>query len=846
MPNHRLNKSVPELFTIQNNLLNCRELSKNLPANSSTRCNANKHYAFIEKDKPKEEDKQQKPKADKPKPQSQAQPQFQPQPQYQPQPQPQSQKNPPAPPSVTQEITETLNQYGLGHIVPALSLSPNVNISAADEDNNTDSTFMKVAKNHVKTHTQKNLDDFVEYHELTREEIQAARMTKASYINLTEGSHASNAYAHSLIDGWKIDHELSNEHATTFVDKQGNVRIAYRGTQHGLFKGQDWVTNRKMAFGIEDEAIQIQEIEQHYEKVIEKYATETNPKPVKLLHGHSKGGGQAIIMGERKGINTITQDPALTPKMIATARQQHIINRTPTDYVSALSYIAELTNSKNFIHRRIKSQTGTGVLGAHDIRNMTDYDYKPVKGMGNTEYNPEVKNKAFVAKHLQDGKTIDEIQSMTGHEEGSQEHDRLSEHYNAVKDLNHNEVMSEAGYSTRPQSTPQQLMSKISEQVVSTIEGKTSAVARAVTTMTSRSSLAGLGAALATTYGLEELNIDPNQAEMVGGGIGNVVGDIVQNSNRQTARSVLARTATQNVSRATLTGLKSFARGGVGSGLGIVVEAGSEQVLDAIGVHGDVNTYASAALGGAAAGAIFGPEGAAIGAAVSVAAVSVEKIYDWWFNHDREFKPTEAQWQSIEEQILEIKDHADMRHAKENHAIFTDRHGVSHDYSETVVDLIDADSQFQELMIAQPQNIYAMNERIRQIVINHYHWRTSTRNLIDGDAEGLPQITPDGQWSMMRYSESNPVPMPTETHARLEAEAAVEARAAVLEAEHRSRATTVAEMANFLAEETSPVPANAEAERRSQQIANAEAERRSQQRATNEAEMAHFLAEEDP
>ena len=91
--------------------------------------------------------------------------------------------------------------------------------------------------------------------------------------------------------------------------------------------------------------------------------------------------------------------------------------------------------------------------------------------------------------------------------------DRLSEHYNAVKDLNHNEVMSEAGYSTRPQSTPQQLMSKISEQVVSTVEGKTSAVARAVTTMTSRSSLAGLGAALATTYGLEELNIDPNVAE---------------------------------------------------------------------------------------------------------------------------------------------------------------------------------------------------------------------------------------------------------------------------------------------------------------------------------------------
>ena len=98
MPNHRLNKSVPELFTIQNNLLSCKELSKNLPANSSTRCISNKHYAFIEKDKTKSQSQ----KPDKA-PQSQAQPQFQPQPQYQPQPQfqpesqsqPQSQKIPP-------------------------------------------------------------------------------------------------------------------------------------------------------------------------------------------------------------------------------------------------------------------------------------------------------------------------------------------------------------------------------------------------------------------------------------------------------------------------------------------------------------------------------------------------------------------------------------------------------------------------------------------------------------------------------------------------------------------------------------------------------------------------------
>eukprot|EP00966_Prymnesium_polylepis_P244554 5656371-Prymnesium_polylepis.1 len=35
-----------------------------------------------------------------------------------------------------------------------------------------------------------------------------------------------------------------------------------------------------MALGREDKAKQIQEIDEHFDKVIEKYATESNPKPV--------------------------------------------------------------------------------------------------------------------------------------------------------------------------------------------------------------------------------------------------------------------------------------------------------------------------------------------------------------------------------------------------------------------------------------------------------------------------------------------------------------------------------------------------------------------------------------
>ena len=91
MPNHRLNKSVPELFTIQNNLLSCKELSKNLPANSSTRCISNKHYAFIEKDKTKSQSQPKPDKAPQSQPKPDKAPQYQPKPdkapQYKPQPQ---------------------------------------------------------------------------------------------------------------------------------------------------------------------------------------------------------------------------------------------------------------------------------------------------------------------------------------------------------------------------------------------------------------------------------------------------------------------------------------------------------------------------------------------------------------------------------------------------------------------------------------------------------------------------------------------------------------------------------------------------------------------------------------
>ena len=73
----------------------------------------------------------------------------------------------------------------------------------------------------------------MKYSELTPTEIEAAKMTKASYINLTEGQHASHAYASEHIKGWQLDTSLSDEHTSVFMSKEGKVAIAYRGTQAG-------------------------------------------------------------------------------------------------------------------------------------------------------------------------------------------------------------------------------------------------------------------------------------------------------------------------------------------------------------------------------------------------------------------------------------------------------------------------------------------------------------------------------------------------------------------------------------------------------------------------------------
>jgi hypothetical protein len=89
--------------------------------------------------------------------------------------------------------------------------------------------------NVVRSNLQKSLTQRLEereYGQMTMSQVESARMTKVSYINLREGPHAAQTFTKKHLKDWLLDNELTDEHGSVFENKRtGEVRVAYRGTQ---------------------------------------------------------------------------------------------------------------------------------------------------------------------------------------------------------------------------------------------------------------------------------------------------------------------------------------------------------------------------------------------------------------------------------------------------------------------------------------------------------------------------------------------------------------------------------------------------------------------------------------
>jgi hypothetical protein len=479
------------------------------------------------------------------------------------------------------KLTQTLNQYGLGHLYK----------NDDDDDDNKTPLWSKVVKQTVKDAKKAGVDNYVKYSELTPTEVDAAKMTKVSYINLTEGQNAANAYANEQLKNWKLDTSLSDEHTSVFVSKEGKVAIAYRGTQ----AARDWKTNIKLGLGQEESSQQMKEVEATYKNIVKKYGKEQ----IEFFTGHSKGGGQAIVMGNKHGISTITQDPAITPKMIATSNSavHHVVNRTPTDYVSGLASTATALKD-NFSTRLIQPSKGTGILGSHDVDLMTLFDYQPVAGKGNTDYDEKTqiaKDKAFIAKHIEAGMSFEDIEKKIGYKVGTEDYETFKKQFEEVsKNPSYTEYYKDAGYNTNePTNLFDKAKAAATTSAAGAVEKATSKPTTAAITLFNRSTGANLVSSIGAAYALQGLGADDETAAIVGGGVGNVIGEKVG----------------QRAGMGTMIGGKNIsirnagASGVISSVVGSVSQDAAYQHLTELGLDHNSATVISSTAGGAAQGA---------------------------------------------------------------------------------------------------------------------------------------------------------------------------------------------------------------------------------------------------
>ena len=93
---------------------------------------------------------------------------------------------------------------------------------------------------------------------------------------------------------------------------------------------------------------------------------------------------------------THTQDPFVPTRELigAESNAQHSIVRTPTDWVSAG---ANITKFRDGFDVTDIAPVGTSVLASHDPNLMTGVTHE---GTGNTTYDPELKNKAYLAREI--------------------------------------------------------------------------------------------------------------------------------------------------------------------------------------------------------------------------------------------------------------------------------------------------------------------------------------------------------------------------------------------------------------------------------------------------------------
>jgi len=335
-----------------------------------------------------------------------------------------------------------------------------------EKEDEKDNSFQAQFKTAVKSQQTKKLSEKT-YGQLTQSQIDSARMSETSYINLVDGEHSAQKYTKLHLPNYKWDRQRSTEHIAVFVDKKtGKVRLGFRGTQTAV----DWKMNGRTFTGTLGQSSQIKEMDKTINEIFDFYGRDENGKQtmVELMSGHSKGGSGAFYFGELYGVDTHLQDPAISLNEIigGKTKANHHVAKTPNDVVSALSNVAVFRKGINTTDLR---QQKAGFLNAHALSIMSGTDYKK---SGNTAYNPKLKNQAFLLQQLNEGKTTEEIVKDIGYssKESRQEIREEIKSIQATPEL-HEKVLKDSGFAAeQPTSISGKAKASIGELVVPKVD----------------------------------------------------------------------------------------------------------------------------------------------------------------------------------------------------------------------------------------------------------------------------------------------------------------------------------------------------------------------------------------
>lgn len=209
--------------------------------------------------------------------------------------------------------------------------------------------------------------------DLTQEQIDKARMVKASRLAFEDSFEAAQSYLDKEGIPYDIDTSLSSKESLVLVGDDG-VKIAYRGTK--ITNVNDVSADGMIAAGVEEYHPQFRDAEEQIKLVTEKYGV-----PNELL-GYSLGGNKAMTMGNKLNIDTTTFNPFLGKNLVAsTSGASHTILRTTEDFASLGIGLAKGKEGWN-VSSILPHKDKINPIEAHELENFTETS---TRRPGNTE-----------------------------------------------------------------------------------------------------------------------------------------------------------------------------------------------------------------------------------------------------------------------------------------------------------------------------------------------------------------------------------------------------------------------------------------------------------------------------